>query len=351
MQTAPVEPLYWEGKGELRADSVRKQVCGFGNGHDVGYLILGVHRQGEEWTLGGIEFPDHDPPNAITDIVSGAVSPYPDGLDVRAFDVGDGKHVAVVRVPPVATPPCNTAGTVYERVSGKTIPVTDPTRLASLFERGDAARRSAELKAEQAALEILERAPAERDAVGVAVGLAASGYAADVGVRVFTQSFEMAMQSSITTVLSGDVLIGPAGPVIERRVTQEALMLRSPGVHRLGWSWTVRASWDGALGLHWTVNVPRAEIDSIVDQVLRVALASGEEVLTMLAPSGPRYLHVITILGELSPVYSGFPGTERIPDRLVVKRGALMPEGRANVLASIKRELERATGLMAYESE
>jgi hypothetical protein len=56
------------------------------------------------------------------------------------------------------------------------------------------------------------------------------------------------------------------------------------------------------------------------------------------------------MLGETSLVHSGFPGTEKVPYRLLVKRGPLVPGGRDEVLASIKRELERATGLMAYES-
>jgi hypothetical protein len=351
LQDAPSEPLVWEAKGDASRGSVRKQVCGFANGYDTGYLILGV-QQGSDgaWTLDGVAFPNGDPPNAITDMLAnGGVTPYPDGLEVNPFDVGDGKHVAVVRIPPVATPPCNTAGIVYERVSGKTIPVTDPMRLSALFGRGDAARRDAELKAERAALSVRDRAPAERDAVQIAIGLAAAGYAPDIGSRLFSRRFETGLQASIQRVLAGDLLIGPAGPRIDRRVTQEAIMLRSPAEHRLGWSWTVRGSWDGAIGLHWTVNVPRTSIDVIVDQVLEAALASGDEVLDILAPSGPRYLYVIVMLGETPLVYSGFPDTEPVPEQLFVQRGPLEPGGRGDVLASIKRELERATGLMAYE--
>jgi hypothetical protein len=155
LQDAPAEPLNWEAKADLNHGSVRKQVCGF--------LILGAQEKaGGGWTLDGLRFPGQDPPTAVTDLLtSGGVTPYPDGLDVRSFAVGDGKHVAVIRIPPVATPPCMTHGAVFERVAGKTIPVTDPARLASLFARGDGAKQAGIAKAEQLAGRMIREAGAD----------------------------------------------------------------------------------------------------------------------------------------------------------------------------------------------
>ena len=105
--------------------------------------ILGATEANGRWVLDGLEFPA-DPPTWVTDVIGDhAVLPYPDGLDTKAFSVGDARHVAVVRIPPVATPPCNTGGRVYERVSGRTIPVRDPTRLAKLFSSKETRRESA----------------------------------------------------------------------------------------------------------------------------------------------------------------------------------------------------------------
>lgn len=56
-----------------------------------------------------MDFGERDPPNVITDIIgNGTVTPLPDGLDVRDWEVSDRKRLAVVRIPPVAVPPCNT---------------------------------------------------------------------------------------------------------------------------------------------------------------------------------------------------------------------------------------------------
>jgi hypothetical protein len=88
--------LLWEAKGsEIRKDEVRREVCAFANSHDGGFLILGASRDAEGWRLDGARFED-EPPTWIT---NGGVSPYPDGLDTRAWPTEDGKHVAVVWIP------------------------------------------------------------------------------------------------------------------------------------------------------------------------------------------------------------------------------------------------------------
>src|SRR5207302_9396566 len=82
---AGAEALLWEAKGIAPADehAIRKQVCGFANSHDGGYLIIGADESGGAWSLEGVEFPD-EPPLWISSIIGdGGVIPYPDGLDTR----------------------------------------------------------------------------------------------------------------------------------------------------------------------------------------------------------------------------------------------------------------------------
>ncbi|MGH2885863.1 MAG: hypothetical protein ACRDPA_24745, partial [Solirubrobacteraceae bacterium] len=160
LDAAGPEPLLWEAKGgEPSKGEVRLQVCGFANNHEGGFLILGAPQAGNGWELDGMEFPT-DPTTWVTDVVgNGAVRPYPDGLDTKAFVVADRRHLAVVRILPIATPPCNTGGRVYERVSGQTIPVREPLRLAALFARGDEARQAADTRSQLAAIDAMHGGP------------------------------------------------------------------------------------------------------------------------------------------------------------------------------------------------
>ncbi|MGA2455671.1 MAG: RNA-binding domain-containing protein [Solirubrobacteraceae bacterium] len=342
---APPEPLTWEAKGELDPHGVRKAVCGFANAHDLGYVVIGVQvgDESEAWTLGGAVFPNADPPNDVTNLIAGGgVSPYPDGLDVRAWQVADDLHVAVVRVPPVATPPANVKGTVYERVSGKTIPVRDPARLAALFGRGDSARANAQASAERAAHRLLDRFAVEhpQQSSQFALAIAATGYAPDISSRLFTERFVAGARSSIGTVLARDVLLGGQTPPMFPEFSQDALVLSTEAVHPLGWSWAVCASWDGAIAIHWSIDA-LAQVENILsaDGPLRAAWSCAEEVLSMLGPAGPRYLHLI-------PADGRFPAIEHGPPS--IRRGPIGGRDDA-VLASIQREMQRATGEAAFE--
>jgi hypothetical protein len=353
---AEPEPLLWEAKGiAANAHEVRRQVCGFANSHDGGDLVIGAHQADDGfWTLDGVEFPD-EPPIWVSNVVgSGGVNPYPDGLDTCAWATSAGRHVAVVAVPPIATPPCNARGTVYERVSGKTISVREPLRLAELFARGDQARRDAEAKARRAAFTILTRGRSH-PAHGVrhvqfGLGLAAAGYLPDISSRLFHANFEQAAVSSIRTVLDHDPLQPPGGPGIAPDVTQDSRLFEVRAADaRLGSSWLVRATWDGAIGIYWVQGVDQTAIDSIVKGPVRHAWMSADELLDELAPQGPRYLQVAMAGGSFPPNRTHHPG-EILPDPSTAARGPINRGVDEVVLASIERELRRATGEMAYES-
>ena len=98
------EPLHWEAKGvELKPGEVRKQICGFANSHDGGYLILGTHVTGGKWVIDGLSFPDGDPPAWVSNVARG-VQPYPENLDTHTIPVAEDRLVAVVWIPSTPTP-------------------------------------------------------------------------------------------------------------------------------------------------------------------------------------------------------------------------------------------------------
>jgi predicted HTH transcriptional regulator len=111
------EPLDWEAKGvEIKPAEVRKQVCGFANSHDGGYLILGTGVNDGAWELAGVEFPNDDPPVWVTEVAEG-VQPRVEGLDTRAFRVEDGRWVTVTWIPPTPTPPYAAFMRAFERIA------------------------------------------------------------------------------------------------------------------------------------------------------------------------------------------------------------------------------------------
>jgi hypothetical protein len=336
LRDAPAEPLLWECKRELRAASVRKAVCGLSNGHDTGYLILGAESaNGEGWRLAPIAFPNSDPPSVITDLLAGGgVTPYPDGLDVREFPADNG-HVVVVRVPPVATPPSNVGGTVYERVSGKTIPVTDPARLAALFARGDAARATAQANAERAAQATLLVEPSLN--AQFSLGLGATAYRPEIASRLFTEHFLGRVREAIAETVAFDPLVG-GPPVFVVEMAQDSVTIGTNATHTLGWTLRVRSSWDGAIGVYWRINVQQAEPESIVNEPFRAAWKLADRLLEAIGGMGPRYMHLIPT-GGLFP--SAAQGEQQPPE---LRRGPLAAGLNDSLLESIKREMERSIG-------
>ena len=191
LDEADDEPLPWEAKGtRLDKNEVRTQVCGFANSHEGGYLILGADKTEDGRKANGLAF-DGEPTTWLSDVIGDperGVRPRPD-FDTRAWPAANG-HVAVIRVRPTSTPPCIANRTVYERLPGKTPPVRDPVRLASLFGRGDEARRQAQAFVDRAAKLALDAVTEDEDtqeeeregggraplrAIRFAVGVAATG--------------------------------------------------------------------------------------------------------------------------------------------------------------------------------
>jgi hypothetical protein len=355
---AEPEPLLWEAKGvEAKAAEVRRQVCGFANSHEGGYLIIGASQGADgQWLLDGVEFPD-EPPAWVANVVgNGGVNPYPDGLDTKPLPTADGKHVAVVLVPSIPTPPCNAHGTVYERVSGRTISVREPLRLAQLFARGDQARRDAQAKADTAARQMLvagkELRRFGRTHVQFGLGLAAAGYLSDISSRLFSPAFEERVGACLEALDHGPLFGGRPRPVPS--VSQDSREWVSEGTDNLlGQSWLVRATWHGGIGIYWTQAIDAARIQSVAEGPVSQAWTAAEDLLIALGAQGARYLQLAVAGGSFraNPEVVLRDGRPQEVPPTVVGRGPLAPGVERTVLDSIERELRRATGEMAYEGE
>jgi hypothetical protein len=352
------EPLLWEAKGtKLDRREVRNQVCGFANSHDGGYLILGADDKSGGWKLDGVSFPD-EPPVWVSNIVGdGGVVPYPDGLDTKALMVDDEKYVAVVWIPPSPTPPCNAGGTVFERVSGKTIPVREPLRLAALFERGDAGRATARDRSVGAAKEALYRGREHMayaaEVLQFGLGLAAVGYDADPAAVIFRAGYEAQVRSSISSVLPHG--IGGQHITVYATTAQDSRTFATDTPEkRLGFWWSVEVDWHGVVSIYCVTATSNAGDRSIVFRdPLRAAWTCAEELLGPLGAVGERHL-TITAAGADFPS-NGTPsgvlvqpmiGSERWP---TVLRGPLTSAVSDGALKSIERELSRAAGETVYE--
>jgi hypothetical protein len=219
LKEAGDEGLTWEVKGDLhrsewpRREQIEKAVCGFANSRLGGVLIVGAERTDKRapgWTLPGLQPPlEAETELAISRTIRTGVRPTPP-FRVKAWEVGEGRKAAVVWVAPVDRPPSITRdGRVYERTTGATEPVSDPAMLSRLFAAGERASIEAEEKAGRVAVRSLDAAGVLVAEAGydwsdassmqgrVGVGLAATGYAPDIGDRLFRRSFGEAIERQL----------------------------------------------------------------------------------------------------------------------------------------------------------
>jgi hypothetical protein len=332
------EPLHWEAKGvELKPGEIRKQIFGFANSHDGGYLILSTHISAGKWVVDGLRFPDNDPPAWISSVARG-VQPYPEGLDTHTMNVVDDQMVAVVWVPPTPTPPCNAHGTVYERVSGKTESVREPLRLAQLFDRGDGARKRAEVLASQIAQDAISAFGSRNhsewaDRVLFGVGVAAAGYEPDIGSRLFTQRFWHDVEKLVPT---------PRGPIQPKDVFPEHrhdAVVGSTGERRQLHEpeWRVVASWTGAVGTACAMfDAKSPHIPSLVGD-MRTAWSIASDAMRQLGPLGAVYMAIHVAHGG---------GAVEVGE---LKRGPIELAVADELLPGIERELMRLGRRIAFE--
>lgn len=336
LSDAPAEPLEWEAKEDWNPGAIRAAVCGFANSHDGGYLLLGVGgREDGTWKIVGIEAPDS--PNAVSDLIAnGGVTPYPEGLDSHPFPVADGRYLVVIRVPPVSTPPCLTKGTVFERLSGKTVTVKDASRLASLFERGDAARDAARAKAERLTSRATELAGGRRDQE-MTLALGAPGRVLDLTADLFSPEFhQFAYQQIQALLFTGLPPVFP--PQIDPSMTQFELVYAVASRDKLDGDWLVCVTRDGAAAVNWKPQHGNATVPTLVsDHESPVAKAwlFAAAMLDRLGLGGSRSLAMQARLAHPSNL-----------EAFVARDGSTGPTEGA--LKAIEQELRRADGQFVF---
>jgi hypothetical protein len=356
LDDADAEPLLWEAKAtELRKNGVRKEVCGFANGHQTGYLILGAKWDEEKrsWSLPGLEFPNDDPPAWVSSVVQ-QLQPEP-RVDVRPIPVSDG-HVAVVEVPPIAIPPCFHNGTVYERISGQTVPIKSPLRLTELYGRGEAAQIGAENAANKWADQLLydeSVAGFHEDPEGprFTVAVNASGNPPDISSRLFTKRFEKAQREIVSENLVAITGNDPFGPNSTQWQEQDNCFLevedRIAGA--LTRYWHIRAIWDGTAVVRH--QVPKGELlpaDQLFDDYIKRAWVTAAKLVDAIEGYGPTQVVLMVETGK-TVQRSSLLEPER--ERYELRRRLPEPEPDEAAFASVLRELRRAFGERVYEDE
>lgn len=375
LDEASEEGVTWEAKGggegqvRPRPDALRKAACGFAN-QIGGYLIIGASRKDGKWRLDGIEAPTEEPKLWIGQILR-RLQPVPRFEVSEAFELADNKVAIVVKVEPVAVPPCMTPdGRVFERVSGETLPVEDPVLLDHLLRRGEHARGRAEHFARRAA----ERAIALPDwptqhSLSIAVGMASVGRETDdISSRLFTESAHDAIVKSIWELLDG---IQPEGIDIGQWQDAYTAIADSPvsdrydGATIAGVTRTTRflqANWDGSVAAGaWFSDDPLQDAihpEQLIANFWRQAATIGQ----LLGGYGPTYLHVLIRVAKSSAV-EVYGQVARIAGRpppkgtLYAKLPALTEMGRLlngtepdeDIVNSLRRELQRAGGIRTDE--
>jgi hypothetical protein len=368
------EGVIWEAKGAgpssgPHRDSLGKAACGFAN-QIGGYLIVGATRSDGKWRLEGIPRPAEEPRLWVTQILE-ALQPAPHFEVSDLFELGEDRVAMVVRVEPVAAPPCMTGqGRIYERVSGATVEVKDPGLLDRLIRRGDQARSHAEQFARRAAERAIDLPDwiSERS-VSICVGLASIGRETDdISSRLFTASMYDLLAERVWD-LHGQTQ--PEG--VSVRPTQDSYLALIDSQMNRHWdgdavigvirsSHFIQANWDGsvAAGL-WCAD----DFDPGMrnpEPLIEQFWAQAAEITQRLGGYGPAYLSVRVVVaksgaeevvGQEVRIAGRPPPNGTVYARLptLTTMGRLLDAAEPNqvVLESLGRELQRAAGFRADE--
>lgn len=386
------EGVTWEAKadderGRLHPDSLRKAACGLAN-RIGGYVIVGAKwdKVANCWRLPGITPPDEEPELWIGKVLRG-LRPTP-RFEPRAWTLDDGRVVAVVWVEPVDEPPCMTPkGNVFERVSGETLPITDPARLDALFRGGQEARARAEQFADRAAARALDPPGWTLDrSVAISVALASVGRETDdISSRLFVPSFREGIVKALWDFFrAGHGAVGqfvqPGN--IETRPEQDAftvlahfgdghVLLPEQSAQRQSRStWLLQATWDGAIAAAAIFSEPAVELLSGFDQVVMPGWHEAVPLVQRLGGYGPAQLTVglhaapdrsddhelkVAVEAGLTPAPPPPPPKHtlyaHLPAHTWIRRWISVAEPTHDTLGSIQREVQRAAGIESWEPE
>ncbi len=349
LKDAGEEGLYWEAKSEPTVHLIRKAVCGFANTERGGFVLLGVSGSVQDgWELEGFESKSGEPGHWVGQIVQAGVSPTPT-YDIHSFSVNEGRALVVIGVDPVAVPPCITnAGQVYERTSRETIPVTDPTRLATLFERGESGHANAEASSDRAAAEMLSgrhlRLAARKARFSLA--LTAVAYPPDITGRLFTAEFGDAAEAAGVAVAEPPG--GPIPPSISTIMRQDRSLVLVELTHAFPCQVLAGGVWTGTAACLWSAQTPRYNLEQLINRHVRVSWRGAASLVRRLGGYGPAHLTI-----EI-PVTEAMFGPEIFLEAaggsVVVRyECAEVTEPTDEQVARILREVERSAGAIAHE--
>lgn len=387
LDNAGDEGVTWEAKaddarGGLHTDSLAKAGCGLSN-RVGGYVLIGAKQEtkGGPWSLPGIT-----PPNDEATLWIGKalrnLSPSPNH-EAKTWTLDDGRLVAVVWVDPVDEPPCMTRrGQVYERVSGETLPVTDPARLDTLYRRGRHARTTADQRAQVAGERALDNVDwySER-AVGIAVALSAVGRDTDdLNSLVFVPSFRSALVAALDEFVgTGHPERRRVGPDTNDRTTEQdaftviahfeeryVLLGGGNAYPRPRSTWLLQATWDGAVAAAAAFD-PEAAQTADAGEVIAAGWRAIADLVPRLGGYGPAQLTAGVFAAaerpremphewrgrQVPPPPAPPRGTlyAQLPETTWMGRWVGMGEPDPDILASLQRELERAAGRESLEPE
>jgi hypothetical protein len=375
LRDAGDEGVTWEAKGASpkgespHPESLRKAACGLAN-QIGGYLIVGANQTAVGWRLEGIAQPAEEPVLWLGQILRG-LQPTPRFQVAGPFAVGEERIALVARIEPVAISPCMTPqGRIYERVSGETLPVQDPTLLERLFRRGEQTRSRAEhfaRRAAERAIDLPDWIP-ERS-VSLCVGLSSVGHATeDISSRLFTEATHDLLVKGIWE-LHGDVQ-----PIsIDLAPTQDSYVASIDSQRHQHFegdvvtdifrtSYFIQANWDGsvAAGVWSSDDFPPNIIGT--ETLLSRLWSQAAEIGAQLGGYGPSHLSIVVVVakgGEVGvlgrpgrPVGRpphGTSGYSRLPAFTRIDRALDTIETDNAVIESIGREIQRAGGVRADE--
>jgi hypothetical protein len=360
-----------EEPGRLQGRTVQKGASALAN-QIGGYLLLGArwNKKERRWDLPGVIVPEPEAKTWISNVL-GNLRPVP-RHDVATWRLeGDvDRWVAVVRVDPVDEPPCMTAlGHVYERVSGKSVRVTEPELLDRLIRRGRGRRAEAEAFATAAASAVLEMPGWEPTwSVRIAVALGPVGRETDdISSRLFVPSFRDALVNGLSRLVPDGAQPTDLRVVTRQQSLTAAAFLSSPGGS--DWSaWSLGAHWTGAVVASATFNARTITNVSVIEQVVLPGWREVVPLVERLGGYGPAHLTLLVkrasepkenVGGAFVAVESQPqpppPGTlfaqlpEGEPTR--VARWVGVEQSSPAVLGSMHRELQRAAGIGSLEPE
>jgi hypothetical protein len=348
------EPLTWEAKGKRAdRDEVRRQFSAFANASG-GILFLGgeQEKRGGAWSWPGVPMSE-EPIAWVDQVVRSGLDPVP-AFVPRVVGHGPRGPVVAIAIEPVAEPPCITAnGEVYERVSGRSIPVATSDALARLSARGDAARK----RAVDASSEILDDlviggyVPEQVGDVLWAVGVGATSTEPDVGARIYRESYGRLMQAELgryaqnghfAKVQARHTSFGLMAWIYEFNQVEGAfLLVAEAGSVAYGWTDPDRTR-GGGVSLATKDNVET--VLGTLDRLLSAAGAAGRAHVRLVArfaeDRGPLEIGAIVV-----------PAYQRSDERDATAWITLGEEPAQPMIERLLRDLRRRHGQAAIEPE